>query len=469
MNWRVLGIEPTKDEKAITAAYRSKLSSVNPEDYPEEFKALRSAYEEALALAREDEAPRDESPVGLWMEEVRAIYNDFPRRIDTEAWREILHDQVCIGLDTRPEAETALLRFFMEEYNLPQSIWILLDETFAWIERKEELYENYPRDFIDFIIVNGARYPATLPHDEFEPGLNAADCDRYYEFFFQGTRAPREELPRILAEMDSLSERHPHGELFRCALLMDEGKHEEAISLMVGLNEKHPHDSQLASFLSDLYADRSQWEDVEKISKRILNDSPINKRAKRALAESYAQREMYLEAKELVYSLMDAADGDQSELLMLSEALQKWNESFVASLESKYEDDPSDTKNAIELAWIYLQLDKGDKASAICAKLNPNDCEVYEYHNICGKVALDQNDFEKAMSHLEEAYKAIDDIKPDGTDKTERRLNKRPTLLHLIGSCLRELGREDEAEQYYEKSLSIAPDNPETLTTLSRI
>ena len=48
MNWAILGIEPTKDKKAITAAYRAQLVHTNPEDKPEAFKALRATYEEAL-------------------------------------------------------------------------------------------------------------------------------------------------------------------------------------------------------------------------------------------------------------------------------------------------------------------------------------------------------------------------------------------------------------------------------------
>ena len=46
--WQVLGIEPTADRAAITAAYREKLSAANPEDDPEAFKTLRAAYEQAL-------------------------------------------------------------------------------------------------------------------------------------------------------------------------------------------------------------------------------------------------------------------------------------------------------------------------------------------------------------------------------------------------------------------------------------
>ena len=72
MDWFVLGIEPTKDKKIITNAYRQKLRQTNPEDKPQEFQALRAAYEEAMALADREEAEtvRDESPVGLWMEAV---------------------------------------------------------------------------------------------------------------------------------------------------------------------------------------------------------------------------------------------------------------------------------------------------------------------------------------------------------------------------------------------------------------
>ena len=55
MDWTVLGIAPTKDKKAITAAYRARLVQVNPEDKPEEFKQLRAAYEQALQYAAEEE------------------------------------------------------------------------------------------------------------------------------------------------------------------------------------------------------------------------------------------------------------------------------------------------------------------------------------------------------------------------------------------------------------------------------
>lgn len=73
--WQVLGIEPTKDKTELKNVYREKLSKVNPEDDPEGFKELRSAYEEAMRLADVDEseqsaADKEKSPLLLAIEEI---------------------------------------------------------------------------------------------------------------------------------------------------------------------------------------------------------------------------------------------------------------------------------------------------------------------------------------------------------------------------------------------------------------
>ena len=74
--WTVLGIEKTKDKTAIKNAYRGLLVSVNPEDNPEGFKALRQAYEEAIYEADKEDA-KVEHEEGSLQYELNSLYDDF--------------------------------------------------------------------------------------------------------------------------------------------------------------------------------------------------------------------------------------------------------------------------------------------------------------------------------------------------------------------------------------------------------
>lgn len=54
--WQELGCEPTRDPREIKRAYAVRLRQLRPEDDPERFQRLRSAYELAIEWTR-DEAP----------------------------------------------------------------------------------------------------------------------------------------------------------------------------------------------------------------------------------------------------------------------------------------------------------------------------------------------------------------------------------------------------------------------------
>lgn len=49
--WKILGIEPTTDKRAIRRAYAAKTRKIHPEDAPEEFQELHEAYQAALGYA----------------------------------------------------------------------------------------------------------------------------------------------------------------------------------------------------------------------------------------------------------------------------------------------------------------------------------------------------------------------------------------------------------------------------------
>ena len=255
MNWTVLGIEPTKDKDAIKRAYRARIVNTNPEDKPEEFKALRAAYEQAMELAGQEEVPQaEQTPVERWAERVRALYEDYPRRIDPACWQELLADDLCVALDTRGEVENALLRFFMERYDIPQSVWQCLDEAFSFQERQQELYENYPRDFVDYVVLNGIRYRENLPVKMFAPGKNGADCDAYLHLYNKAARMPYEEAAPLLAEMAALSEQHPYGQALACRAAIAGGE-EARLEELKGLSEAYPDNHFLAMELAEQLGD----------------------------------------------------------------------------------------------------------------------------------------------------------------------------------------------------------------------
>lgn len=53
--WKELGIEPTRDIKEIKRAYASRAKQCHPEEYPDEYQRLQTAYKWALHYAKKDE------------------------------------------------------------------------------------------------------------------------------------------------------------------------------------------------------------------------------------------------------------------------------------------------------------------------------------------------------------------------------------------------------------------------------
>ena len=54
--WDVLGIEPTQDKKEIKKAYARLLKQYHPEENPEEFKQIQTAYQQCLHPDQEVES-----------------------------------------------------------------------------------------------------------------------------------------------------------------------------------------------------------------------------------------------------------------------------------------------------------------------------------------------------------------------------------------------------------------------------
>lgn len=471
MNWILLGIEPTKDKKAITSAYRAQLVHTNPEDKPEEFKELRAAYEEAMRLADQDEISSicETDPVNLWLRRIRDLYGDFTRRIKAENWMELLLDEVCIALDTRPLAEIALLNFLKENFYIPQAVWQVLDRCFSWIERKNELYESYPRDFVDYAIINGIRYPESLPYALFSPGLNAKDCDEYRNLYYKANQSAITEIEPILEQMEKLSECHPYGELLTYLFLIEKGENERGLVGYRKLANAYPQDAKLQLEWAGQCMNMDAWAEGETYARRALILRPDNLQAKQMLATCLANQGQYDEAKKMIFQLMDAAGGDQRRLYELSEIIKGWNQVVIQNLEAQVQGDPENMNLQMQLAWCYLQNGRSHDAMDLCQSIDPGYEDQYDYHNLYSKAAYALGDYNVALLHLQETETLLLAMKADGTEETAARLVSLPEKMQMQGSCLISMGLSEEAVQKYEQALQLAPENPEVLTHMGRL
>lgn len=471
MDWFVLGIEPTKDKKAITAAYRKKLRQTNPEDKPEEFKALRAAYEEAMALADKEEAEpvRDESPVGLWMEGVRKLYEDFASRINPDCWKPLLVSDVCIGLDTRPAAEEALLKFLMEHYYLPKDVWLVLDDTFEFSQRTDELYETWPRDFIDHAVLAGLRLDPALEYELFIPGINGDNCDAYRRLYHQANQMPLEEVGPILERMDALSERHPYGDALRYRFYMETEREQEGKDGFRNLASKYPDNPLLTIAWADICLENGNIEEAERIATHIQDVEPSHIGAKLVRAKCLAEKRQYHEAKEIAYEIMHACGDNPMLGEQMAELMKNWNEQLITEREARYAEKPGDMDNAIELAWCYAQNERVEDAFALAEKIDPSYEDGFAYHNLMGKLYHNTEKFAEALEHLQTVEEILRNLNDDGTVENRKRRARLPEMLQVQGNCLMRLGRTEEAKAKFEEALAEAPEDTEVLSLMGKI
>ena len=466
MDWRLLGIGPTKDKKAITAAYRARVAVTNPEDQPEAFMALRAAYEEALRLASEPEA---EGPVEQWMERVRQLYGDFPRRQDPKAWEALLSEGVRESSDTAKAAEQALLEFLMEHYYLPRPVWAVLEDTFRFSKRREALYEFLPKGFVDQVLLGWETQDMGLPPELFRPGLDAEACDRYTRMYFETLQMPLEKLGENLDRLEAMPEWHPYGQSLRCGWLKERGDREAAFALWQELAQAYPDNPKLVLPWAHACLEAGDTEQAEALARHLLDVSEDKQGAKELLADALAASGRIREGKEILYELHHSSGADPVVARLIMEKLNQWNEQYIGELEARLKENPADGESLLELCWCLIQNQRLPEAEAMAEKLDPDSVKPFDYHNMMGKLFAHLKKYGQAMRHLMQAEEILRSLSPDGTEETDKLIRRLPELLQVQGAMLMEQGRTEEAREKLEAGLALAPEDPELLSYMGRV
>ena len=477
MDWNVLGIEPTNDKKAITLAYRSALAHTNPEDKPEEFMKLREAYEEALSLAKQaagqfsGEAPLDEaalSPLDRWVADLEAIYSDFQRRIDTDEWKRLLSDDVCIALDTRSQAEEALFKFLSEERYLDREVWCIFNERFSWLDRRTELYERYPRGFIDNVVVESILFNPLIDYKLFSPGKDSEVCDEYVRQFIRTINTPVDQAESPALELLSFSERHPYGDAY-LAFVRAMGGSLEALSTLREIWGANQGEVYIAQLYAEALINEERFEEAEVVALAARDIDKTNRNSIWLLASTYAFEGKYKNAIECINELMLTSGGNQHDLFTLNEVRTEWNVSLIKQYEEVLEQEPDRWDTVLDLGWCYLQNDILDKSRALADRLNLDNTEPYDYYNFVSQLNLAEGHFQASYDDSRKLADIISAMEHDGTDKTEKRIGRLQSVIARCGYCMFCLKRKEECIATYEEALALSPEDQDTLYEYARI
>ncbi len=463
MDWteafRRLGIEATKEEKAIKNAYREKLSVTNPEDNPEGFKLLRAAYEEACRYAKEEEGensgaqtPSDTTPSGLWVQKAAEIYANINTRQDEELWKELFEDDIFLSLEEEENCRVKLLRFLMEHFKLPTHIWKLLDKKLSIVSDAKNLREKFPAHFMRYMIGKCER-GEDVDFAQFQ-GPEGGDYDlflQYYDRCWQALQEKHlEEAEQCLKSADDLGIRHPAMEICRALLAVEQGKFPEAEALMEDLCEKYPKDDTVRYHAAEFFWEH--WEHIDRakgdgreraagIYLELKADKDSHYMANIRLTEWYYLQKQYREAKKCAEKVL-AAGGDDA----FMELLGRVNAEIEKDLEAKYRK-AKDWESALELCWCYLQdgrISRGVRLAQEIEKILPPEKET-EYNGLLAKLFVEYVEYEEAIvkskSWEELLKKRIAD-----SETREKRDEDRLRQAHLIRmQCYHNLGyREKE-------------------------
>lgn len=453
----ILGIEKTKDEKQIKDAYRSKLVTTNPEDDPEGFKKLRAAYEEACSYARsseeEEEPKKDETPSGLWAQKAQQLYATLSGRCDAKAWEALFEEDIFVSLDGNEECRRKLLIFMMNHFQFPDSVWKLIEENLNIAKDSVKLKEEFPADYIDFLVRRGMTSEA-IDFYLFE-GEEDADYDTYIRCYNACWDALQErnveKIEELMAQAEATGITHPYMEIVRAGLYKEKDDKAKAQEILEKLLEEYPDESTVLYQLAEFYWANEQHDKAATCYLKLKAQDEIHYMANYRLAFWYTEKEQYPEAKECTRVVIRRGQDNA-----IIELRQKINHALKGEYLQKWQEE-NDPEAALELVWGYLQDDKFYAAVKMAEEIKefiPAE-KKGDYYGLLARIYMGRAEHEKAVETaqkwLEELEKEEKTLEAD--EKAKKEHDRNVGIAHRIKlSSYHIMGR--GFKDYYEKAVT---------------
>lgn len=466
----ILGIEPTKNEAAIKSAYRERLKVTNPEDHPEEFKRLRQAYEEACTYAKENEEPaevKDETPSGLWVEKAASLYRSLPLRCSEDAWKALFMEDAFLSLEENEECRRKLLVFIMSHFCFPFAIWQLLNKNLNITKDKELLKEQFPADFVRFIVRrceedDGIAYSLFKGPEDGEYDLFL----RYYREAWEALDAgDAEGAEQAMQRGLDLGITHPYMEVIRAHICAMQGKYGETETILGELINENGEDGWLLYQVAEYFWGKEVWEKAVTYFKKLKSQDEKHYMANVRLAQYYEKQEDYSAADECIRMIPHAAQDMQ-----LQELIKKINAHKRPLLLQKWETE-QDRNAAWELAHCFYDEKCYFAALQILEAMGKKlaEAEREKYYQLLAGVYMGMSEYDKALQAAErckEEPEYIARVQINGYHSMGRGFTKYYTKALEVYETIREnaandikltieMGQLYEEMEEFEKSLEL--------------
>lgn len=436
-SFKILGIQETLDKDAIRNAYRALLADNNPEENPDGFKRLRTAYEVALAAAEKGVLSDDEginsdrreiisentvygvqvsSNVLSMMKELNAITFSRKRRLDIDEWKRLLSLDVFEDLEDGQVACSMFFRYLSEHFHHKAQVYQVINDAFDVVKRQDEFKEFMPGEFVDFMVSRIADIEGSgdFPF-ELLTGRDDVDVDGFIIEQMNLERCVRQNdydgASDIVDSMKKYGLSHPFYEAESALVKVHKGDKEEACDTARRLIAEYGTWSRILVSCGNVL-----WEagfcDEAVAAYRGIESNNIYADVERNMAEYEYQHENYADAIKHCDRISDFVYDEKIDI-MAKKILDTVYEKYTKR--SDLNDRETET-----LMAAFLELEKNKEGLVFARKNAARLDEKAYYHRFLGRYCFWLDMFDEAQAECIKWRDILQKESPDDNDLMAR-------------------------------------------------